>query len=258
MTGRLSGKVALVTGAANGLDGQLMGFGGAFARTAAREGASVVIADIDEDNGRLTAAQIEAGGTKALFARLDVTSEADWQAAIQSAVDAFGRLDVLVNSAGIHALYDVEHTSEQDWDRVMAVHGKGAFLGTKYAVPHMRESGGGSIVNISSIAAMGGSPSNTAYHAAKGAIRSFTKSAAIQLASDGIRVNSLHPGFADTPFTSGPFSAPGALERRLKQVPMGRLGTAQEVANASLYLASDESSYVTGAELVIDGGFLAQ
>jgi NAD(P)-dependent dehydrogenase (short-subunit alcohol dehydrogenase family) len=258
MTGRLSGKVALITGAANGLDGQLMGFGGAFARTAAREGASVVIADIDEDNGRLTASQIEAGGTKALFARLDVTSETEWQAAIGAAVDAFGRLDVLVHSAGIHALFDVEHTSEQDWDRVMAVHARGAFLGTKYAVPHMRKGGGGSIVNVSSISAMGGSPSNTAYHAAKGAIRSFTKSAAIQLAGDGIRVNSLHPGFADTPFTAGPFSAPGALERRLKQVPMGRLGTAQEIANAILYLASDDSSYVTGAELVIDGGYLAQ
>jgi NAD(P)-dependent dehydrogenase (short-subunit alcohol dehydrogenase family) len=258
MTGRLAGKVALITGAANGLEGQLMGFGGAFARTAAREGASVVIADIDEDNGRLTASQIEAGGTPALFARLDVTSEAEWQAAIGAAVDAFGRLDVLVNSAGIHALYDVEHTSEQDWDRVMAVHAKGAFLGTKYALPHMRAAGSGSIVNVSSISAMGGSPSNTAYHAAKGAIRSFTKSAAIQLAGDGIRVNSLHPGFADTPFTAGPFSAPGALESRLKQVPMGRLGTAQEIANAILYLASDDSSYVTGAELVIDGGYLAQ
>jgi NAD(P)-dependent dehydrogenase (short-subunit alcohol dehydrogenase family) len=257
MTGRLAGKVVLITGGANGVDGQLMGFGGAFARTAAKEGASVVVTDIDEKNGRLTASQIEGEGSPALFARLDVTSESGWQAAIGAAVDAYGRLDVLVNSAGNHALFDVEHTSQQDWQRVLAVHAKGAFLGTKFAVPAMRP-GGGSIINISSIAAMGGSPSNTAYHAAKGAIRSFTKSAAIQLAGDGIRVNSLHPGFADTPFTVGPFAEPGALERRLKQVPLARLGTAQEVANAILYLASDESSYVTGTELVVDGGFLAQ
>ncbi len=172
-------------------------------------------------------------------------------------VDAYGRLDVLVNNAGIHALYDVEHTSGEDWKRVLAVHARGAFLGAKFAAPVMRR-GGGSIANVSSISAMGGSPSNAAYHAAKGAIRSFTKSAAIQLAGDGIRVDSLHPGFADTPFTVEPFSEPGALERRLIQVPMGRLGTAQEEANAILYLASDESSYVTGAELVIDGGYLAQ
>jgi NAD(P)-dependent dehydrogenase (short-subunit alcohol dehydrogenase family) len=258
MTGRLAGKVALITGGANGLDGQLMGFGGAFARTAAREGASVVITDIDEKNGRLTASQIEDSGSKALFARLDVTSEVEWQTAIGAAEDAYGRLDVLVNSAGILASFDLEHTSEQDWERVLAVHAKGAFLGTKFVTPVMRRTGGGSIVNISSIAAMVGSPSSTAYHAAKGAIRSFTKSAAIQLAGDGIRVNSLHPGFAETPFTVGPFAKPGVLERRLSGIPMGRLGTAQEVANAILYLASDESSYVTGAELVVDGGCLAQ
>ena len=258
MTGRLDGKVVLITGGANGLDGQLMGFGGAFARTAAREGASVVITDIDEKNGHLTASQIEDGGSKALFARLDVTSALEWQTAIAAAEDAYGRLDVLVNNAGILAAFDVEHTSEQDWDRVLAVHAKGAFLGTKFVTPVMRRTGGGSIVNISSIAAMVGSPSSTAYHAAKGAIRSFTKSAAIQLAGDGIRVNSLHPGFANTPFTVGPLAEPGVLERRLSGVPMGRLGTAQEVANAILYLASDESSYVTGAELVVDGGSLAQ
>ena len=258
MTGRLAGKVALITGGANGLDGQLMGFGGAFARTATREGASVVITDIDEENGRLTASQIEDSGSNALFVRLDVTSELEWQAAIRAAEDAYGRLDVLVNGAGILASFDLEHTSEQDWERVLAVHAKGTYLGTKLVTPVMRRTGGGSIVNISSIAAMVGSPASTAYHAAKGAIRSFTKSAAIQLAGDGIRVNSLLPGFAETPFTVGPFAEPGVLERRLGGVPMGRLGTAQEVANAILYLASDESSYVTGAELVVDGGAVAQ
>lgn len=258
MTKRLEGKVALITGAANGVRGQLMGFGGAFAWTAAREGASVAVTDVDEKNGRLAASQISESVGPALFARLDVTSESEWEAAVAATVDAYGRLDVLVNSAGIHALYDVEHTSEKDWERVLTVHAKGSFLGTRVAVPVMRRGGGGSIINISSMAAMTGSPSNTAYHAAKGAIRSFTKSAAIQLASDGIRVNSLHPGYADTPFTASPFSEPGALEGRLAKVPMGRLGTADEIANVILYLASDESSYVTGAELVVDGGFLAQ
>ena len=258
MTGRLDGKVVFITGGANGLDGKLMGFGGAFARTAAREGASVVITDIDEENGRLTASQIENGGSKALFARLDVTSEVEWRVAIKAAEDAYGRLDVLVNGAGNLASFDVEHTSEDDWERVLAVHAKGTFLGTKFVTPVMRRTGGGSIVNISSIAAMVGSPASTAYHAAKGAIISFTRAAAIQLAGDGIRVNAVLPGFADTPFTVGPFSEPGVLERRLRGVPMGRLGTAQEVANAILYLASDESSYVTGSELVVDGGALAQ
>ena len=258
MTGRLAGKVALITGGANGLEGQLMGFGGAFARIAAREGASVAIADIDEANGRLTAAQIQDSGSKSLFVRLDVTSEVEWRAAIGAEEDAYGRLDVLVNGAGNLASFDVEHTLEKDWERVLAVHAKGAFLGTKFAAPVMRRTGGGSIVNISSIAAMVGSPASTAYHAAKGAIRSFTKAAAIQLAGDGIRVNSLLPGFAYTPFTVVPFAEPGVLERRLAGVPMGRLGTAEEVANAILYLASDESSYVTGADLVVDGGALAQ
>ena len=258
MNERLAGKVVLITGGANGLDGQLMGFGGAFARTAAREGASVVITDVDEKNGQLTASQIEDSGSKALFARLDVTKSAEWQSAILAAQDAYGRLDVLVNNAGILAAFDVEHTSEEDWERVLAVHATGAFLGTKYVAPVMRQTGGGSIVNISSIAAMVGNPSSTAYATAKGAIRSFTKSAAIQLAGDGIRVNSLHPGFADTPFTVDSLGDPAVLKRRLSGIPMGRLATAQEVANAILFLASDESSYVTGAELVVDGGCLAQ
>ncbi|MDD9994665.1 MAG: glucose 1-dehydrogenase [Dehalococcoidia bacterium] len=258
MTARLSGKVAMITGGANGVRGQLMGFGGAFAWIAAREGASVVVTDVDEESGSLTAAQISETGAPAMFVRLDVTSASGWHTAIDTAVGTYGRLDVLVNGAGVHALYDVESTPEDEWNRAMAVHATGTFLGIKLAAPVMRRGGGGSIINVSSIAAMTGSPSNTAYHAAKGAILSLTKAAAIQLAGAGIRVNSLHPGYADTPFTVAPFSEPGALERRLSKVPMGRLGTAEEIANAVLYLASDESSYVTGAELVVDGGFLAQ
>jgi cyclopentanol dehydrogenase len=164
----------------------------------------------------------------------------------------------LINSAGIHTLKNTEETSSEEWDRMMAIHAKGTFLGTKYVVPEMRKRGGGSIVNISSMCAMFGSPTNTAYHAAKGAIRSFTKSAAIQYAQEGIRVNSVHPGYTETPFTIAPFSLPGALESRVSKIPLGRLASAEEIANSVLYLASDDSSYVTGAELVVDGGFLAQ
>lgn len=258
MTDRLSGKVVLITGGANGVRGQLMGFGGAFAWIAAREGASVVVTDVDDERGALTADQIREGGSSAMFAHLDVTSSDSWLAALDAATDAFGRLDVLVNGAGVHALYDVESTPEVEWDRAMAVHATGTFLGIKLSAPVMRRGGGGSIINVSSIAAFSGSHSNTAYHAAKGAIMSLTKAAAIQLAGAGIRVNSLHPGYADTPFTVSPFSQPGALESRLSRVPMGRLGTAEEIANAVLYLASDESSYVTGTSLVVDGGLLAQ
>ena len=258
MSGRLAGKVVLIAGGANGVRGKLMGFGGAFAWMAAREGAAVVVTDVDERSGALTAAQIAETGAAASFASLDVTSSAGWGRVVEETVSAHGRLDVLVGAAGIQALHDIEATSDEIWERAMAVHSTGVFLGLRAVVPAMRRTGGGSIVNVSSIAAMAGSPSNTAYHAAKGAVRSLSKAAAIQLAPDRIRVNSIHPGYADTPFTTGPFSAPGALESRLAKVPMGRLGTADEVASAILYLASDESAYVTGTELVVDGGLLAQ
>lgn len=257
MSGRLAGKVVLITGGANGVRGRLMGFGGAFAWMAAREGAAVVVTDVDEQAGALTASQIAGTGAAASFARLDVTSSAQWGRVVEDVLGAHGRLDVLVTAAGIQALCDIQETSDEIWERAMAVHSTGTFLGIRAAAPAMRRAGGGSIVNVSSIAAMVGSPSNTAYHAAKGAVRSLTKAAAVQLAPDRIRVNSIHPGYADTPFTTGPFSEPGALERRLANVPMGRLGTADEVACAILYLASDESAYVTGTELVVDGGLLA-
>ena len=256
--GRLAGKVVLITGAANGAEGSLPGIGGAFAWTAVREGAAVVIMDINEDRGRLTASQIQRNGGKALFVRLDVTNESEWETAINETTTTFGSLQILVSCAGSHSLTDVEHTPIEEFQKMLDVHAKGTFLGSRFAVPEMRKSGGGSIINISSTAAMIGTPSNTAYHAAKGAIRSFTKAAAIQFASDRIRVNSVHPGYIDTPFTVGPFSVPGALESRLRKVPMARLGKAHEIADAILYLASDESSYVTGSELVGDGGLLAQ
>jgi NAD(P)-dependent dehydrogenase (short-subunit alcohol dehydrogenase family) len=256
---RLAGKVALITGAAAGVEGQLMGFGGAAARLFAREGAKVVLTDIKEELGFRTAEQIRASGGEALFVRHDVTSEEEWQEVIQTTVATFGKLNVLVNNAGTGARFRVEETTVAVWDAQMDVHAKGVFLGTKYAIPEMRKVGGGSIINVSSIYGLVGSPTSTAYHAAKGAIRLFTKAAAIQYAKENIRVNSVHPGYCETPLTIGGFTADA--QRRawsIAQTPLGRLGTADDVAYGMLYLASDESSYVTGAELVIDGGTTAQ
>ncbi len=258
MTNRLKNKVSFITGGANGNKGELMGIAGAYAWLASIEGSAIVITDIDVDSGKLTADRINESGGRAVFVELDVTDETSWQKSIEFASDQFGGIDVLVNSAGIHTLKNTEETSSEEWDRMMAIHAKGTFLGTKYVVPEMRKRGGGSIVNISSMCAMFGSPTNTAYHAAKGAIRSFTKSAAIQYAHEGIRVNSIHPGYTETPFTIAPFSLPGALESRVSKIPLGRLASAEEIANPVLYLACEDSSYVTGAELVVDGGFLAQ
>ena len=167
-------------------------------------------------------------------------------------------MDILVNNAGTGARYNVENTTEEMWDAQMAVHAKGAFLGTKHAIPAMRRVGGGSIINISSIYGIIGSPTSTAYHAGKGAIRLFTKAAAIQYASDNIRVNSVHPGYALTPLTAGGFDAPHRRDWVLSRIPMGRLGAAEDIAYGILYLASDESSFVTGSELVIDGGTTAE
>ena len=254
---RLEGKVALITGAATGVEGELMGFGGASARLLVREGAKVVLTDIDEEGGQKTASQIREDGGEAIFVRLDVTSEQDWRNAIQTTVSNYGSLDVLVNNAGIAARLGLEDTTEELWDAQMGVHATGVFLGTKHAIPEMRKVGGGSIINISSIWGIVGSPASTAYHAAKGASRIFTKAAAIQYANENIRVNSIHPGFCTTPLTQG-F---GDTERRaelLGKVPLGRFGEADDIAYGILYLASDESSYVTGAELVIDGGVTAQ
>ena len=256
---RLAGKVALITGAAAGVEGELMGFGGAAARLFAREGARVVLTDIKEEMGRKTAEQIQAQGGEALFLRHDVTSEEEWQEVVHTAVAHFGTLNVLVNNAGTGARFTVEETTTEVWDGQMAVHAKGVFLGTKYAIPLMRQAGGGSIINVSSIYGLVGSPTSAAYHAAKGAIRIFTKAAAIQYAQDNIRINSVHPGYCLTPLTSDGYDTDA--ERRawsLARIPLGRLGNADDIAYGMLYLASDESAYVTGAELVIDGGTTAQ
>ncbi len=255
---RLEGKVALISGAASGIEGELMGFGGAAARLFAREGAKVMLTDINEELGQKTAAQINELGGEAMFLRLDVTNEQDWIDAIRATVSNYGKLDILVNNAGTGARFKVEDTTEGVWDTQMNIHAKGAFLGTKHAIPEMRKIGGGSIINVSSIYGLVGSETSTAYHAAKGAIRLFTKSAAIQYAKENIRVNSVHPGYAHTPLTQRGYANAEYLENIRSRVPIGRVGTADDIAYGMLYLASDESSFVTGSELVIDGGTTAQ
>ena len=255
---RLEGKVALITGAAAGVQGELMGFGGAAARLFSEEGAKVALTDIRDEPGQKTADEIGEAGGEAIYLRLDVTSEAEWMSVIEAVVSRFGRLDILVNNAGSGARYRVEDTSEDDWDGQMNVHAKGAFLGTKHAIPELRKVGGGSIINVSSIYGLVGSETSTAYHAAKGANRLFTKAAAIQYANEKIRVNSVHPGYAHTPLTEVGYRNPEYFENIRSRIPMGRVGNAYDIAYGMLYLASDESSFVTGSELVIDGGTTAQ
>ena len=247
---RLEGKVALISGGARGM-------GAVEARLFAKEGASVVIADILEDEGRRLEAEINEKGGNAAFVSLDVTSEDQWNDAVKSTVDRFGKIDILVNNAGIYESSRVESTTVESWDRVMSINAKGVFLGTKAAIPAMRDAGGGSIVNISSVAGLTGGAA-TAYNSSKGAVRLLTKATAIQYASDAIRGNSVHPGPIETDMLADVYPNPGQRERRQSQIPLGRMGTAEDVANGVLFLSSDESSYMTGSELVIDGGWTAQ
>ena len=232
--------------------------GAAEAKLFAGEGAKVVIGDVLEAEGRQTEAKINESGGECLFVPLDVTKEADWEHAVATVATRFGKLDVLVNNAGILRSEGVEETTDELWDLVMEVNAKGIFLGTKTAVPEMRKGGGGSIINISSILGLVGSSRASAYSASKGAVRIFTKNAAVQYAGEGIRVNSVHPGFVESPMTQAVLSDPAIRRGYLEKHPLGRLGQPEDIAYGVLFLASDESSFVTGSELVIDGGFTAQ
>ena len=248
---RLENKVALISGGARGM-------GAVEAKLFAKEGAKVIIGDMLEEEGRQVEAEINETGGECVFVPLDVTNEDAWQRAVNEAVSRFGKLDILVNNAGIYRAHDVVETTAAEWDLVMAVNAKGVFLGTKYAIPEMRKAGGGSIVNISSVAGLVGSKETTAYTASKGAVRLLTKSTAIQYASEGIRANSVHPGTIETPMTAGLLADDAHREDRINRTPIGRLGRPEDVAYGALYLASDEASFVTGSELVIDGGRTAE
>ena len=257
--GRLDGKVAIVSGGARGMGAEEVNL-------FAREGAKVVSGDILDDLGRQVEADCRADGLDVTYTHLDVTSESDWAASVALAEARYGRLDVLVNNAGISISAGggarniaLDDTSVADWDRVMDINAKGVFLGTKAAIPAMRRAGGGSIVNISSIAGLSGAWSRShPYNASKGAVRLFTKSTAIQYAREGIRANSVHPGPIMTPMSESTYADPEVAAQRLALVPLGRRAHPIEVAYGVLYLASDEASFVTGAELVIDGGCIAQ
>lgn len=244
---RLENKVALISGAASGM-------GESAAKIFAREGAKVVVADILEAEGRKVVDEIVSNGSDAIFVALDVTSEAQWQSAIEQTVSRYGRLDILVNNAGLSGA--VPDRMDVDYfDKLMAVNARGNFLGMKVAIAQMQKNGGGSIVNLSSISGIIGQEFvHMGYNGAKGAIRLMTKSAAVQFAQDGIRVNSVHPGLMP-PMRSSVSAADPALRKKvIETIPMRRPGRVEEAAYAILFLASDEASYITGAELVVDGG----
>ena len=248
---RLEGKVAIITGAAGSM-------GAEEARLFAREGAKVVIADVFDDDGMQLKAEIAEAGGESTYVHADVTSEDDWKHLISTTVSQYGRLDILVNNAGVSGdSPEIDELDFDGWNRIMDVNATGVFLGTKYAVEQMVQTGGGSIVNISSIAGLvGGDGDHPAYHASKGAVRIFTKAIAVQYGTQGIRVNSVHPGFMPPMRTSTP--KPGRGEELARQTPLRRTGKTIEVAYGVLFLASDEASFVTGTELVIDGGFIAR
>jgi len=252
---RLKGKTAIVTGGASGI-------GEATSRLFVGEGARVLIADIDDAKGGALEAELNGtgGGESALYRNFDVTQEIRWIEIIDEIMGKWGRLDVVVNNAGMSGVKGratVEDTTVENWDTVFAVNSTAIMLGTKNAIPAMKKNGGGSIVNVSSIFGIVGSPAGAAYHASKGAARTFSKAAAVQYGKDKIRVNSVHPGFTDTPMTLDIHSKKEIRDYREQMTPLGRLGLPRDIAYGILYLASDEAEWVTGIELVIDGGEIA-
>ncbi len=254
--GRVGGKVALVTGAASGL-------GAESARRLAREGAAVMLSDLASDAGEQLARSIEDAGGQAAFITHDVVSEDDWARAVAATVERFGKLNVLVNNAGISGGgFELMTHSLEDWRRILSINLDGVFLGLRHAGPAMAAAGGGSVINLSSILGKVGMPGAAAYCASKGGVALLTKAAALEWAPFGIRVNSVHPGFIDTPMVSGVIHrAENGNEMRemiISRHALGRLGEPREIADAIVFLASDESSFMTGAELVVDGGYTAQ
>ena len=247
MAGRLDGDVALITGAARGQ-------GAAEARRFAAEGATVVVTDVLE-RGEAVAEEIRAEGHEAEFIELDVTDEAGWDACVEGVVEEYGSLDVLVNNAGIAREEAVDEETLDGWNRVIEVNQTGTFLGLKAALPRIAETGGGAVINTVSIWGVVGTADSFAYQASKGAIRAMTKNAAIAYADRDVRVNAVCPGVIETPMTEG---RERLIEFITKRTPMSRPGRADEVADVALFLASDESSYVTGDEIMVDGGFTAQ
>ena len=249
MAGRLAGKVALVSGGASGI-------GAAHLRVFTAEGAKVVAGDVQEEQGRAAVDAVNKSGGEAVFVRLDVTKEADWANAVKEATSRFGKLTTLINNAGVYWPSGVEAETTEGWNKMIAVNQTGVWLGMKTALPMMRQAGGGAIVNISSLYGLIGSPGSIAYHATKGAVRLMAKSAALEYVKQGIRVNSIHPGMIQTPILGN--LTPEDAEAIRAATPMGRMGRPEEIAYGSLYLCSDEAAFVTGAELVIDGGWFAQ
>jgi len=247
----LEGKVAVVTGGARGI-------GAATASALATSGATVVVTDVLDDEGEALARAIRESGCHAVYKHLDVSDEAQWQRVVSEAAAELGRLDVLVNNAGIGTLADVESETREGFDRTIAINETGVWLGMKHSVPEMRRSGGGSIVNVSSIfGAVGGFGGSIAYHAAKGAVRLMTKNAALRYATENIRVNSIHPGFIDTPMVA--MAKDNEMETAiLAQTPMGRWGRSDEIASAIAFMASDAASFMTGSEVYVDGGWTAR
>lgn len=250
--GRVDGKTALVTGAAHGI-------GRTTARMLAEEGAAVALTDVDADAGAEAAADIRAEGGEAAFYEHDVTAEDDWKRAVTAVHDAMGGPTVLVNNAGIYQIAPLDEMEVEDWRTLMDINVTGVFLGMKHCTPVMKEAGTGSVINISSVAGLIGLAGHACYGASKGAVRTMTKDAAIELAEAGVRVNSIHPAYIDTQMADYGADVQGATKEELDAMhPIGHMGEPEDVGYAILYLASDESSFTTGAELVMDGGLTAQ
>ena len=248
---RLEGRVALITGAASGI-------GKATAERLADEGAAVLVTDIQVEAGEATVQGIHDAGGKAAFCQHDVTSESEWETACARALDDLGGLDILVNNAGMGDIKSIEDTTLADWDRTVAIDQTGVFLGMRIAAPYLKKSEHASVINISSIfGASGGFGVSPAYHAAKGAVRTLTKNVALHWATEGIRVNSIHPGFIATPILEQARGTP-IWDGMTALTPMGRLGRPEDIAAGVAYLASDDAAFVTGLELYIDGGYMAR